>query len=154
MQLNKLVKTLATFFGLGYLPIMPGTFSSLIGVLIFFSSHGNNLFLVLLAAVFILLGFLVSGRAEKIFGAKDPPCIVIDEISGMLLSLVFLPYDIKIIVVAFLLFRLFDILKPFPINKIQGLGGGLGVMADDLIAGFYTNIILQVALRWASFKTS
>jgi len=96
----------------------------------------------------------LSGRAEKIFNKKDAGCIVIDEVSGMLLSLIFIPYDIKLVILAFILFRILDALKPFPLDRLQSLNGSIGIMSDDIVAGLYTNIILQVALRLVSFKTS
>ena len=101
-----------------------------------------------------VLGFLISGRAEKLFGRKDPSCIVIDEVSGMLLSLLFIPHDLKYIIAAFFLFRIFDTLKPFPAGRLQSLKGSTGIMIDDIIAAFYTNILLQILLRLAVFKTS
>lgn len=85
---------------------------------------------------------------------KDASCIVIDEVCGMLLSLIFLPYNIKIVVLAFILFRILDALKPFPLDRLQRLKGGPGIMADDLVAGLYTNIILQIVLKLVSFKAS
>ena len=133
---------------------MPGTFGSLAGLLLYYlvkDSWTANLLLVLAVTV---LGFLISGRAEKIFGAKDPGCIVIDEVSGMLLSLMFIPYDLKYVVAAFFLFRVFDTLKPFPAARFQSLKGSLGIMADDIIAAIYTNILLQVVLRFTVLKTS
>lgn len=100
------------------------------------------------------MGFLLSGRAEKIFNKKDAGCIVIDEVSGMLLSLIFIPYDIKLVIMAFILFRILDALKPFPSDRLQNLTGSIGIMSDDIVAGLYTNIILQVVLRLVSFKAS
>jgi len=148
------VKILSTFFYVGYLPFIPGTFGSLIGILLFLLIGGNILNYAQLTFLIIAIGFLVSGSAEKLMQKKDPPYIVIDEVSGMLLSLLFLPYDIKIAVVAFILFRVLDTLKPYPAGRLESFRGGRGIMADDLIAGFYTNIILQVALRAISFKAS
>jgi phosphatidylglycerophosphatase A len=104
--------------------------------------------------ILILLGFLVCGEAEKIFNKKDARYIVIDEVIGMLLSLMFVPYDIKLVIIAFFLFRLLDTLKPYPAGRLQEIKGSIGVLADDIIAGLYTNIILQVVLRFASFRTS
>jgi phosphatidylglycerophosphatase A len=145
---------LSTCFFVGYLPLMPGTFGSLAGLTLFYfvkNSWGANLSLALGVTV---LGFLISGRAEKIFGRKDPSCIVIDEVSGMLLSLLFIPPDLKYIIAAFFLFRIFDTLKPFPAGRLQSLKGSAGIMIDDIIAAFYTNILLQIVLRLAVFKTS
>lgn len=85
---------------------------------------------------------------------KDAKCIVIDEVGGMLLSLIFIPHDIKLVIIAFLLFRILDMLKPYPIDALQNLKGSAGIMSDDLVAGLYTNIILQVVLRFTSLRTS
>lgn len=94
----------------------------------------------------------MSGKAERIFSKKDAKYIVIDEISGMLLSLIFIPYyNIKIVLVGFVLFRSLDALKPYPASRIQGLYGSLGVMGDDIIAGLYTNIILQILFKLRFF---
>jgi len=102
----------------------------------------------------VFLGFLVSGKAEKLFQRKDPPFVVIDEVSGMLLSLLFIPFDSRFAILAFILFRLFDAFKPYPIDKLQNLKGSLGIMCDDLVAGLYTNIVLQIVFRLVSFKAS
>ncbi len=148
------VKIISTFFYLGYLPVMPGTFASLAGVFIFILVK-NNLFLyTILTAVLIILGFLVSGRAEKLFNKKDPKYVVIDEVCGMLLSLLLIPYSLKLLITAFVLFRILDIFKPYPIYRIQKLKGSAGIMADDIIAGLYVNIILQFVLRFTSLSIS
>jgi phosphatidylglycerophosphatase A len=149
-----IILALSSFFYIGYLPFIPGTFASVAALLLLYLTRSGQLNLCLLTFAIIILGFLVSGRAEILLGRKDDRRIVIDEVSGMLLSLCLVPYDIRLIVIAFFLFRLLDTLKPYPADRLQGLRGSRGVMADDLIAGIYTNIILQVVLRLASFKTS
>ena len=149
-----LVKVLSTFFYVGYLPLIPGTFASLAGVLVYILIQGYALNYLLITLLIIAIGFLVSGPAEKAMQRKDPPYIVIDEVAGMLLSLLFLPYDIRIVALAFILFRLLDTLKPYPARSLERLKAGAGIMADDLVAGVYTNIILQVALKVISFKVS
>lgn len=87
-------------------------------------------------------------------GEKDPGCIVIDEVCGMLLSLAFLPPDPGLVIFAFLVFRIMDTLKPYPAGVLQRLKGSVGIMSDDIVAGFYTNIILQLILKLASFNSS
>jgi phosphatidylglycerophosphatase A len=152
---NFIVKIISSFFYIGYLPLIPGTFGSLAGVLLFYLVKDNPAGYTLLTCIFIILGFLVAGGAEKIANKKDASCIVIDEVAGMFLSLLFLPfYDMKVFILAFFMFRLLDTLKPFPAERFQDLKGSVGVMSDDLVAGLYTNIILQAALRLASCKTS
>lgn len=109
---------------------------------------------IVLTLTLIIIGLLITGRAEEIFNKKDAGCIVIDEVSGMLLSLLFIPYDIRLVIIAFILFRILDTLKPYPSDRLQNLKGSWGVMSDDIVAGLYTNIILQVVLRLVSFKVS
>lgn len=122
---------------------MPGTFASIVGISLFYLIKDSIFIHTLFTLSFILLGLLVSGKAEKIFKQKDAKCIVIDEISGMLLALLFIPYDVKLVIIAFVLFRILDALKPYPADRVQALSGGIGIMSDDIIAGLYTNIILQ-----------
>jgi len=154
MNLNKIIiKALSTFFYIGYLPFIPGTFGSIAGVFLFWFLK-DNIQLYMLSVVFlIILGFSIAGRAERLLNRKDASCIVIDEVSGMLLGLIFIPYDIKLIIIGFFLFRLLDTLKPYPAGALEELKGSIGIMGDDIVAGLYTNIILQVVLRLASFKT-
>ena len=148
-----LVKATSTVFFIGYLPLVPGTFGSIFGVGLFYLLKG---FSVLTYFLFIFgviaLGLITSGRTEKLLNKKDPGCIVIDEVAGMLISLSFMSYDFKIIFLGFMIFRILDTLKPYPAGKLQHLRGSVGVMADDLIAGIYTNIVLLVILRLATFK--
>lgn len=151
---NAIIITTGTFFYIGYLPFIPGTFASLVGLGIFYLMKDSLPHLAIFTAAMLILGFLVAGRLEEILKKKDSRCIVIDEISGMLLSLIWLPYDIKVVLAAFFLFRLLDSLKPYPAGLLQNLRGGKGVMLDDIVAGVYTNIILQLALRLASFTAS
>jgi len=149
-----LIRLISTFFYLGYLPFIPGTYGSIAGLLLFCLIKGDtslSIFFVLSSA---LTGFLVCGEAEKIFNKKDCRYIVIDEVCGMLLSFLFIPFDVKFLIIGFLLFRLLDTLKPFPAGRLQGLKGSIGVMSDDIVAGLYTNIMLQVVLRFISFKAS
>lgn len=149
-----IIKTISTFFYVGYLPFIPGTFASIAAIFLFYFVKDNNFIYILLTLTLIALGFLLTGRAEKIFNKKDAGCIVIDEVSGMLLSLIFIPYDIKLVIMSFVLFRILDTLKPYPLDRLQNLTGSIGIMSDDIVAGLYTNIILQVVLRLVSFKVS
>jgi len=125
-----------------------------VGILLIYLIELYALNYVLLTIAVIAIGFLVCGRAEKAMAKNDPRFVVIDEVSGMLLSLVFIPYDIKLVVLAFILFRVLDTLKPYPAGRLERLKGSVGIMSDDLIAGLYTNLILQVVLRVTSFKAS
>lgn len=149
-----IIKTIGTFFYVGYLPLIPGTFASIVGVILFYFIKDNILVYTIFVLVLIILGFLTSGKAEKIFNKKDARCIVIDEVSGVLLSLIFIPYNIKLVIIAFFIFRILDALKPYPAGVFQNLKGSLGIMVDDIIAGLYTNLILQIVLRFASLRTA
>ncbi len=147
-KVEKLViKIVSTFFFVGYLPFIPGTFGSIAGAIIFLSVNNNVFIHSLLTFSFLLLGLLCSGSAERILKQKDHQFIVIDEVSGMLLSLLFIPYDLKLVLIAFFLFRILDTLKPYPAARVQNMHGSIGIMGDDIIAGLYTNIILQVVSR-------
>jgi phosphatidylglycerophosphatase A len=149
---NFLIKITSTFFYLGYVPFIPGTAGSIGGVFLFYLLAGDLFKYGLFTFLILMLGFLVSGEAERIFQHKDSRCIVIDEVSGMLLSLIFIPPDIKWVIAGFIIFRILDSLKPYPASKFQRLKGSLGVMSDDIVAALYTGVILQVVLRFTAFK--
>ncbi|MCD6583982.1 MAG: phosphatidylglycerophosphatase A [Candidatus Omnitrophica bacterium] len=141
--LRATVILLSTLSGIGYLPILGGTFASLVAVFVSFLFKSNfSFFFFTLIVVFI--SFPLSSWGERIFEEKDAKEIVIDDFSGMLISLLFLPKKGPFIFLAFLLFRLFDFLKLYPANNLERLEGGYGIVGDDLCAGIYTNIILHV----------
>lgn len=101
-----------------------------------------------ITAAVTVAGIYVSSLAERILNQKDPGHIVIDEFAGYLVSMMFLPVTAGYLIAAFVLFRGFDILKPPPIRGLQNLPGGWGVMVDDIAAGIYTNLILQIWRHW------
>lgn len=145
---NFFVKIVASVFFIGYLPLIPGTFGSLAGIGLFYLLQGSGWAVYFLTIFCVLvLGLLTSSRMEILLNKKDPGCIVIDEVVGMLIVLSFMPADLKIVILGFLIFRILDTLKPFPAGRLQNLHGAVGVMSDDLIAAVYTNIVLQVILR-------
>ena len=145
---NFSIKTISTFFFVGYLPLIPGTFGSIAGLGLFYLLNGSSRLVYFLFILCIMvLGLLTSGRMEKLLSKKDPGCIVIDEVMGMLIALSFLPPEPKIIILAFFMFRILDTLKPYPAGRLQNMHGAVGVMGDDLVAGLYANIVLQVILR-------
>lgn len=152
--LNFVAKAISTFFYAGFFPLVPGTFASFLAAILVFLVKDNSFIYWIATAAFLISGFLFSGMAERIFHQKDARYIVIDEVAGMFLCLAFLPYDIRILLAGFFLFRILDTLKPFPAGRLQNLGGAPGIMLDDLVAAFYTNIILQIVFRLASFKAS
>ena len=151
---NPLIKTLSTFFYVGYIPFMPGTAASIAGVFLYYLIKDSIFIYTSFTLLSILIGFLIAGGAERIFNKKDARCIVIDEISGMLLSLIFIPYNIGLVLIAFCLFRILDAIKPYPADRFQRYKGSIGIMSDDILAGLYTNIILQVVLRFAVCRIS
>lgn len=149
-----LIKTISSFFYIGYLPFIPGTFASIVAVAIIWLLRNSPPIYVSFALLTTILGFAISKNAEDIFGGKDAEYIVIDEIAGMSLSLLFLPLNTVTLFCAFVLFRGFDILKIYPADKFQHLAGSRGVMLDDIVAAIYANLILQLVLRFLSYKTS
>ena len=145
---EKAVMFLATGFYVGYIPLAPGTFGSLIGLPLCFLLAGIQLPpAIILALLFIGFAVWVSNAAEKILKKKDPGCIVIDEVCGMVITLIGLPFNLTTAVIGFIIFRILDILKPFPIRTLdRRLSGGIGIVADDVAAGIFANIILSILL--------
>lgn len=148
---NLLIKGFATVFGVGYLPVAPGTWATAVGVAVAYC-FGNNLAVyTILLLVLLALGIMTTGIVEKQVDQKDPGFLVIDELVGVMIALWGLPLIWPIIICGFFLFRAFDMFKIYPINKLEAQPGGWGIMLDDCMAGVYTNIILRVALRCAGF---
>lgn len=146
-----LIMFIATGFYSGYLPKAPGTWGSLVGVLLVFLLHALSLqiYLSVVAGLFIV-GSFVAGEAEKILDNRDPGVVVIDEIVGMLITMIAVPVTPLTMALGFILFRGFDIAKPFPVNFFdQHFHGGLGIMLDDVVAGIYSLIIMQLILLLA-----
>ena len=164
--------------GVGYIPIAPGTFGSVVGVGVWIGLRGMLLALLwpaaggsrlnllhisyaligglsLAALAITLLGVWAGARVEKLHGAKDPQKVVIDEVAGQLIALIAVPLQVEswwTILLAFVLFRFFDIVKPYPASRFEGLQGGLGIMADDVVAGIYAAICVAVivSIGWFS----
>ena len=143
-SIKRLLKGIATLGFVGYLPIAPGTWGTLAG-LAFFMCFRLSFQLYLSATVFcIIVGMIASGIAEQMIGEQDSSHIIIDEFTGFLISVIALPQTPGYVIAAFLLFRFFDILKPVPIRTVERLlPGGIGIMSDDIIAGIFTNLVLQ-----------
>ncbi|MEJ2269666.1 MAG: phosphatidylglycerophosphatase A [Desulfobulbaceae bacterium] len=144
--MHTLIMLIATGFYSGYLPKAPGTWGSLVGVLLVFLLHALSLqiYLSVIAGLFIV-GSFVAGEAEKILDNRDPGVVVIDEIVGMLITMIAVPVTPLTMALGFILFRVFDIAKPFPVNFFdQHFHGGLGIMLDDVVAGIYSLIIMQL----------
>ena len=146
---DKIIKMLSTWFYVGNLPVVPGTAASAVAALMAVILAPNIFLYILVALIVTILGFKVSGRMETILDQKDPGCIVIDEVAGIMIAFFLLPMTPVVIITAFFLFRAFDMFKIYPVNKFEQLESSTGVMMDDLIAGLYTNIVMQFAVRWA-----
>jgi phosphatidylglycerophosphatase A len=144
-MLNRFISILATGFGVGYIPIAPGTLGTLVAIPIYYflSEIPFPLYEITLIG-FFFLAVWVSEKAEAVFGKKDDRRIVIDEMMGFFVTMLWVPKTPLIILAGFILFRFFDILKPFPIRRFEKVRGGFGVVLDDVMAGVYSNIILQV----------
>ncbi len=143
--MNKLFLLLATGFGVGYSPISPGTLGTLIAIPVYYflSNILSPIYEITLAG-FFFLSVWISENAERFFGMKDYQKIVIDEIMGFLITMLWIPRTFLFVILGFFLFRFFDILKPFPIRRLEkGFKGGYGVVLDDVVAGVYANIVLR-----------
>ena len=162
--------------GVGLIPVAPGTWGSAVGVVLYLGlgyfaqrvfdfavTRGLDLapqqfpaimttVLLLVILTVALAGIWAATRAEKLLGKKDPGAVVVDEVAGQLITFLFVPWQTTwtwTVALGFIAFRVFDIWKPYPIRRLEGLGGGLGIMADDMLAGFYaaTAMSLLVTLR-------
>jgi phosphatidylglycerophosphatase A len=138
---------IATAFGAGYAPLAPGTFGSAVGVLLWLVLP-NLLWLQAISIGLVCVGGAWSGFvAERHFNRRDPGQVVVDEVAGMMMTLLLNPVlGFGWMLVAFVLFRAADIVKPFPVNRLERLPGGIGIMADDIMAGVYANLALRLAM--------
>jgi phosphatidylglycerophosphatase A len=147
-MINRFILMLATGFGVGYSPIAPGTLGTLVAIPIYYflSAIPSPVYEVTLIA-FFFLSVWISEYAEISFGKKDDRRIVIDEVMGFFIAVLWLPKTTRFMIIGFFLFRFFDILKPFPIRRLEkGLRRGYGVVLDDVLAGVYANIVLHLIL--------
>ncbi|MBF0545490.1 MAG: phosphatidylglycerophosphatase A [Candidatus Riflebacteria bacterium] len=145
---HKVIYLLASGFGIGFLPYIPATFGSLWGLLAYYCTYTfpwySQIFLFLL---FMILAIGLAEKAQQFSRVEDPSFVIVDEIVGMWATLLFLwKFNALVLILGFILFRLYDILKFFPINLFEGYSGGLGIVLDDLAAGMLANITLRVIL--------
>ena len=140
---------LATGFYIGNIPFAPGTFGSLIGLPLCFVLAGMSAAPAMVGPLlFIFFAVWIADAAEKILEQSDPGCIVIDEIAGMMVTLIGLPFNLITVVMGFIIFRILDILKPSPIRNLdKRISGGLGVVADDVAAGIIANLLLRIIIQ-------
>lgn len=142
---DKVALTTAMFLHTGRFPIAPATFASFVTLLIWWLlPHWHPLVMTAVLVLLLPLGVWSASRAEKTLGHDAKP-IVIDEVLGALLTVAFLGHSLTLAIVGFFLFRVLDVVKPPPAYQLQSLPGGMGVMADDIMAGIYGNLILRVA---------
>ena len=144
-------KIFATALGSGYSPLAPGTAGAIVGCIALWFFEKFNLVSTLstpflyigLIVVTIILGIIATNQLEEDWG-KDPSKVVIDEVIGIWITMMFVPLTAINVLIGFTLFRFFDIAKPLGIRNLEKLSGGVGVMADDMLAGIYANIVLQI----------
>jgi phosphatidylglycerophosphatase A len=144
---------LATSMGVGYIPFAPGTFGSLAGLAVWWLLPPTLAVQLTSIVVIFVVGAWSGSVAERHFASTDPAPVVIDEVLGMLVTLFLNPVGWIGAGLGFLLFRLSDIVKPYPANKLEELHGGVGVMADDLMAAIYANLALRAALLFSTWVT-
>jgi phosphatidylglycerophosphatase A len=146
---TRLAVFIATVGYCGYFPVAPGTVGSAAGLIVYLLvwwSQSPVVEVGLIVALF-LAGVWAGTTAERYFGGIDPGPIVLDEVVGMLITLAFIPVGLSGAIAGFFLFRVFDVIKPFPARRFESLHGGLGVMADDAMAAIYANLSLRL-LMW------
>jgi phosphatidylglycerophosphatase A len=147
---TRLAVFVCTFGYVGYFPIAPGTAGSIAGLVVYALLRSVGLGWPADVALIVLLfaaGVWSGTHAERHFGTTDPGPGVIDEVVGMLITLFLLPSSWFVIVLGFLVFRVFDVIKPYPANRFERLHGGLGMMSDDVMSAVYSHLVLR-ALVW------
>lgn len=144
MKINFIEKFLGSGFYTGYIPIASGTFASFAALLIYWiPGFENPFFLIPLIIALTFYGIYVGNKFDVIYG-KDPSECTVDEVVGMWISLLFLPKTLTASILAFFIWRAFDIIKPYPARKLESLKGGIGIMIDDVVAGIYSLIFLHI----------
>ncbi len=147
----RLAVLLSTVGYIGYFPIAPGTAGSAAGLVVYALVVTAGAGWVQVAAILLVfaVGVWSATISERFFGGIDPGPVVIDEVLGMLITLAFVPVGIKGAVIGFLVFRVLDVVKPFPAGRLERLHGGFGVMADDAAAAVYGNVVMRVIAAYA-----
>lgn len=149
MQLKTSVELLAQWFGLGRIPYGPGTFGTLGAIpLVYFLNWAlvgaDPIGYLVATLLFMVFAMWVAQKYETLNKLHDPSHVVIDEVAGFLVAMTWVPFDLKNVAIAFVLFRFFDIVKPFPINRLdKRVGGGFGTVIDDIVAGLIVNVLMQ-----------
>jgi len=147
--MKRLGLAIATAGGAGYFPVAPGTAGSVVGIAIYFLTwHWSKSAQVALVVGISAVGVWASNVAERHFNKEDPGHVVIDEVAGQVVTLVGLGSGVMTLTLGFLLFRALDIIKPWPANRLERLHGGRGIMADDLMAALYGQVLLRTAIHF------
>ncbi|MFA7288793.1 MAG: phosphatidylglycerophosphatase A [Melioribacteraceae bacterium] len=142
--MSKLEKLIGSGLSTGFIKKASGTWGSLAALAIYLlPGFENPALLILLISISFVFGIPIANKFEKVYG-KDPKEFTLDEFVGMWITLLFLPKSLWLIIPAFFIWRAFDIFKPFPVNRLEKLKGGLGIFADDIMAGFYSFLIMQI----------
>lgn len=151
---DNMVIFLATGFYVGNIPKAPGTFGTIEGLLFcFFLSRTDLLYAIAFITIFVVFSIWVADKAERILKVKDPGSIIIDELSGIMVTFIGIPFNIISVISGFFIFRLLDIIKPFPIHLVEKrLQGGAGIVLDDVAAGILGNCILRAILFITGLK--
>lgn len=147
--MNALVSTFVTFLGVGFFPVAPGTAATAAGLVLVWMFQSSLIVYSAVLLVIIVLAVPACSFIERVQKTKDPGIIVIDEVIGIMVALWGIPLSWPVAIIGFFLFRAFDMFKIYPINRLESLNGGWGIVLDDVMAGLYTNIILQIAIRYA-----
>ena len=135
----------STCFRIGYFPLAPGTLGSLIAFIAWILLPETSIISLIIAiSIIFIIGVFSTGFIEKSYKIQDPSYIIIDEWVGMWIALLFVPNETIWLVLSFVLFRIFDILKIYPVNKMEKLNGGMGIMLDDVVAGLYAGTITSI----------
>jgi len=146
VKISFVEKLLGSGFYAGYLPKAPGTWGSFFALIIYFiPGFENPSLMIFMISLFILIGVPIADKFEAVYG-KDPKECTIDEVVGMWITLLFLPKKIWWIILAFLIWRVMDIIKPFPVRNLEKIKGGWGVILDDILAGIYSFITIQLVI--------
>lgn len=149
--MSRVALAVATFGGTGFFPIAPGTAGSLAALIPYAAVRwaGSPIADVGAIAFVMAAGIWAATRSESLLGGKDPGPVVIDEVAGMLITLAFLPLSLVGVIVGFLIFRVSDVVKPWPAGAMERLPGGWGVMLDDAFAGLYAHAVMRL-LAWGA----
>ena len=148
--MNFINKIISTFFYVGFLPKLPGTFGTLAGAIFYYYINyffnPTSMEMLFITVLIIFISIITSNYAINIFKSKDPVFVVIDEVAGIFVAMLFLPFSIVNLIIAFFLFRLFDVWKPWFVGDFEKMPGGLGITMDDVAAGIMANALIQIMI--------